>query len=288
MTPPRRGRAMPGARRHKTIALALGGGGARSLAQIPVLEALDEMGVKPVALAGASFGAVIAAAYAAGMSGRAIRRAVLAVAHERGATISRLLAARATTLSAWFSAPLGNPLLLDAEKLCAGFLPAAIPDDFEALAIPLTIAATDLYGRGEAALSSGPLKSAIAGSIAIPGLMRPVARNDLMLVDGAVTNPLPFDHLRGKADIIVAVDASVGLAPSRGVPEAWEALGATINVVGHDIVSRKLLAGGPDLLLRPAASTFRLLDFFLASAILRAAEPIKTEVKEHLGALLAL
>ena len=51
----------------KTVALALGGGGARTLSQIPVLEALDEMGVRPVAIAGSSFGAVIGAAYAAGM-----------------------------------------------------------------------------------------------------------------------------------------------------------------------------------------------------------------------------
>jgi NTE family protein len=278
---------MPAAKPRKSVALALGGGGARSLAQILVLEALDDMGVKPVALAGASFGAVIAAAYAAGMSGRAIRRAVLKVAHDRGVTLSRLLAARATTLSAWISAPLGNPLLLDTEKLCASFLPPEIPEDFRALGIPLTVIATDLFARDEAALTTGALKSAIAGSIAIPGLMRPVERDGRMLVDGAVTNPLPFDHLRGTADIVVAVDASVGLAAARGVPDPWEALGATIHVIGHDIVSRKLREGEPDLLLRPAAGTFRLLDFFLASAILRAAEPVKAEVKERLGALLA-
>ena len=58
----------------KTFALALGGGGARGLAHIAVVEALDEMGVKPVAIAGSSIGAVIGAGYAAGMSGRAMRR----------------------------------------------------------------------------------------------------------------------------------------------------------------------------------------------------------------------
>ena len=58
----------------KTFALALGGGGARGLAHIAVVEALDEMGVRPVAIAGASIGAVIGAGYAAGMTGRAMRR----------------------------------------------------------------------------------------------------------------------------------------------------------------------------------------------------------------------
>jgi len=61
----------------KSFALALGGGGARGLAHIAVLEALDDMGRKPAAIAGTSIGALIAAAYAAGMSGRQIRRFVI-------------------------------------------------------------------------------------------------------------------------------------------------------------------------------------------------------------------
>jgi predicted acylesterase/phospholipase RssA len=60
----------------KTFALALGAGGARGLAHIAVLEALDEIGVRPVAIAGSSIGALIGAAYAAGMTGKEIRRFV--------------------------------------------------------------------------------------------------------------------------------------------------------------------------------------------------------------------
>jgi len=66
----------------KSFALALGGGGARGLAHIAVLEALDDMGQKPAAIAGTSIGALIAAAYAAGMSGREIRRFVITLAHD--------------------------------------------------------------------------------------------------------------------------------------------------------------------------------------------------------------
>src|SRR5262249_57031862 len=74
----RGGRAMT-----KTFALALGGGGARGLAHIAVLEALDDMGQKPAAIAGTSIGAVIGAAYAAGMSGREIRLFVISLGHDR-------------------------------------------------------------------------------------------------------------------------------------------------------------------------------------------------------------
>ena len=270
----------------KSIALALGGGGARSLAQIAVVEVLDELGIKPVALAGASFGAVIAAAYASGMSGRDMRRAVIALAHEQGSTWRGILAARAVALSAWITSPLSNPLLLDPEKLCAQFLPDEISDDFAALKIPLTVVATDLHARDAALLSSGPLKPAIASTIAVPGLMKPVLLGERVLVDGAAVNPLPFDLLRGKADIVIAVDASVGPLEPGTVPDPWEALFATMHVIAHGIVNRKLSEAEPDLLLQPNLAAFRLFDFFRASAILRAAEPIKAEFREKLTALL--
>jgi len=269
----------------RTFALALGGGGARGFAQIAVIEALDDLGVRPVAIAGSSIGAAIGAAYAAGMEGRAIRRHVIKVAHERGDTFARLIAARAGSLAAMFSAGFGNPVLLDAEKFCAAFLPPNIPDDFAALAIPLTTVATDLYGRCEVAFSSGPLKPAIAASMALPGLLRPVEIAGRILVDGAAVNPLPFDQLRGRADLIVAVDCSVGPAASRGVPDPWECLFMTLQIMGQTIAAEKLRHGAPDLVIRPNVGVFRLLEFFRASAILRAADPIKAAVKERLTAL---
>lgn len=253
-----------------------------------MIEALDEMGAKPVAIAGVSLGAVIGAAYAAGIGGKAIRRHVIAHAHDRPGTLSRLMTARAAAFSAWLSAPFGNPMLVDAAKLCAAFLPPAVPDDFAALAVPLTVIATDFYARSEVAFSAGALKPAIAASMAIPGLVRPMEIEGRVLVDGAAVNPLPFDHLRGLADVILAVDCSGGPTEPRGIPDPWEALFATINVMGQSIVTEKLKAGGPDLLIWPNVGAFRLLDFFKASAILRAAEPAKAEVKEKLGALLGL
>ena len=60
-----------------------------------MIEALDEMGVRPVAIAGASLGALVGAAYAAGMTGKELRRHVIAAAHDRGGTFSRLMGARA-------------------------------------------------------------------------------------------------------------------------------------------------------------------------------------------------
>jgi NTE family protein len=271
----------------KTVALALGAGGARGLAHIAVLEAFEDLGVKPVALSGSSIGAAIGAAYAAGMSARAIRRHVIRMVHNRAELIARLLSARATPWSSFLLAPLGqNPILLDSHRLCAAFLPAEVPDDFSKLAIPLLVIASDLTNREEVVFAEGPLRPAIAASMAIPGLVRPVEHADRVLVDGAAVDPLPFTQLAGRADIVVAVDCSAGPTARGHVPDPWDTVFATISMMGQSIIAEKLKTRTPDLLVRPHVSAFRLLEFLKASAIIRAGERIKDEVKKELGALL--
>lgn len=272
----------------KTFALALGSGGARGLAHIAVIEALDEMGVKPVAIVGTSIGALIGAAYAAGMRGKDIRRHVIAVAHDRSGTMRRLMRARAGTLAHFFSGAFSQATQMDAEKFCGQFLPDSVPSDFAELAIPLTAVATDLYRRQEAAFSSGPLRPALAASIAIPGVFRPVVIDGRILIDGGTTNPLPFDRLAGRADVIVASDVfGVPAAERTDMPSTWECVYTTILVMGGAIVAAKLGHTVPDLLIRPNVTIFRTLDFYQASAIIRSAEAAKAEIKEKLGALLS-
>ena len=273
----------------KSFALALGGGGARGLAHIAVIEALDDMGVKPTAIAGTSIGALIGAAYAAGMRGKDIRHHVIRFAHDRRETMARLVQARAGTLADLLSGAFSQATQMDAEKFCAQFLPDAVPPEFSALAIPLTVMATDLHRRAEAPLSGGPLRSALAASIAIPGLFRPVSVDGRIMVDGGATNPLPFDQLRGRADVVVAVDVfGVPAAERSDMPSAWESMFTTIMIMGSTIVAAKHKHAAPDLMIRPNVAIFRTLDFYQASAILRTADAVKPEVTEKLGKLLAL
>jgi len=273
----------------KTFALALGSGGARGLAHVAVIEALDDMGVKPAAIAGASIGALIGAGYAAGMRGRDIRRHVLGIAHNPNETRRRLLAARSGSLTDLISGAFGQATLLDPEKFCAQFLPDSIPADFSALQIPLTVMATDLHRRAEAPLSTGALRPAIAASIAIPGLFRPVTIDGRILIDGGTTNPLPFDVLFGRADVVVAIDVfGVPAADRDDMPGTWETVYTTILVMGSAILAAKLARATPDLLIRPNVTIFRTLDFPQATAILRTADAVKAELKEKLGALLGV
>src|SRR5262249_2599368 len=109
----------------KSFALALGGGGARGLAHIAVIEALDEMGVKPTAIAGTSIGALVGAAYAAGMCGKDIRHHVIAFAHDWGQTRRRLMTARAGNLGDLWR--LSQATQIDPEKFCEQFMPAQVP-----------------------------------------------------------------------------------------------------------------------------------------------------------------
>jgi NTE family protein len=272
----------------KSFALALGGGGARGLAHIAVIEALDEMGVKPTAIAGTSLGALIGAAYAAGMRGKDIRHHVIRFAHDRRETMRRLLLARAGRLTDLLSGAVSQATQMDAEKFCTQFLPEAIPADFAALAIPLTAMTTDLHRRHELPICSGPLRPALAASIAFPGLFRPVILDDRILVDGGATNPLPFDQLAGRADFTVAVDVFGVPAEERtDLPSAWESVFTTLLIMGSTIVAAKRKHAAPDLVIRPNVGIFRTLDFYQASAIIRSAELVKSEIREKLGDLLS-
>jgi NTE family protein len=271
----------------KTVALALGGGGARGLAHIAMLEVFDELGVKPVALAGASMGAICAASYASGLSAAELHAYTLATLADRRGTRSKLLAARTGKLADLFSS-LGNPVMIDGEAFCEAFLPEAVPRTFAQCAIPLIVVATDYYARQEKIFTEGPLRPAIAASMAIPGAIRPVRIDGQILIDGATVNPLPIDHLAGKADILVGIDVSgaARMAGETDMPGAWEAMFGALQIMQRTIVDAKVAQYRPDILIRPNVGSIRALDFGRSSVIFRLAKPAKEELKRKLGSLL--
>jgi NTE family protein len=270
-----------------TVAIALGGGGARGLAHILMLEALDELGVRPSALAGTSMGAIFAAAYASGLSGREIHEATAETLRDRRGVLRKLIEARAGRLTDFF-ARLGNPVLIDPVAFCDLFLPEAVAVTFSECSIPLKVIATDFFGRKETVFESGSVRKAVAASIAIPGLISPVEHEGRLLIDGGAVNPLPFDHVAGLADIIIAVDVTGGptLAAKPAPPGPWETLFGATQVMQHAIIEAKMMQMRPNILIRPNVDMFRALDFFQASVILRLCLPAKEELKRRLGELL--
>ena len=139
-----------------TFALALGGGGARGLAHIHVIEAFDELGITPTAIAGSSIGAIMGSAMAAGMTGKDVREHALAVFANRAEVMNRIWQLRPKSIAGVISGAF-KMTQFDVERVLAVFLPKEIPADFSSLKIPLQITATDFYGQSEVTFSKGDL-----------------------------------------------------------------------------------------------------------------------------------
>jgi NTE family protein len=269
--------------REPELALVLGAGGARGLSHIPVLEALDELGIKPALIVGCSMGAIIGAAYAAGLSGKDLREHVALTFRDRARVIARLLDARVGKFTDLMRG-LGNPVLIDGERMLDLFWPEAVPDRFEELKMPFAALATDYHLHAEVSLSSGPLTPAVAASLAIPGLVRPVIVDGRVLIDGGAINPLPYDRLMRPGRIVMAVDTSAPATVSdTRIPEPLEAMVGVSQILTRTIVQRMVERQPPDILIRAGVDGIGGLDFFKAQAILDASDPIKDEVKRALS-----
>lgn len=271
--------------RRPSIGIALGGGGARGIAHVLALEALDELAIRPIAVAGTSMGAVIGSAYAAGLEARTIRSHILRVLRNRSDVIGKLLRARVGRFADLVLRGRGNPVLLDPEIFLELFWPAKMPETFEALVIEMSVVATNYLDRDEIVYQSGALNPAVAGSMAIPGLFRPVEHGRCVLIDGGAVNPLPYDLLFDKADIIIAVDVTFGGRPHvRRIPSPLESMFGAAQIMQDTITEQKIRRRPPDILVRPKVEQFGLLDFFRAGQILRGAEESKDQLKSALHA----
>ncbi|MFT4158643.1 patatin-like phospholipase family protein [Shinella sp.] len=270
-----------------TVAIALGGGGARGLAHIHVIEVLDELGIRPVLIAGVSIGAIMGAAMAAGMTGREVRAHTLATIGRPGQIMNRLWSLR----PAGFSQMVAGGFRVgqfNLERVLKAFLPERLPETFEELPIPLKIIASDYYAQCECVCDSGPLLPAIAASAALPAVFRPVVLNGRVMIDGGLWNPVPFDHLAGKADITIGVDV-VGKPPAgtAEVPNSIDSLYGATQLTMRSIVTLKLEKAAPDIFLQPEVGRFRVLDFAKAEEVLAASAGIRDELKRALDARLS-
>jgi NTE family protein len=271
------------------IGLALGGGGARGLAHIAMLEAFDEMGIRPAVISGTSIGAIYGAAYASGLSGRELREHTRMVLSQRFALLRDLFAVRAQPLQRLFNLFSAPSALLDPAALLEAVLPKAMANDFSELKIPLYIVASDFYDQEPLIFRSGSLRTAVAASMALPVIFQPVVVDGKAFIDGGLTNPLPFDIFDDLADVVVAIDVSGAPVPDpkRAAPTAFEALFASAFLFERSIVKEKLKSKQPDILISAGTSQFQVLDFLKADEILAAAEPAKSRLKFQLERILS-
>lgn len=269
-----------------TFALALGGGGARGLAHIHVIEALDELGIRPVAIAGSSIGAIMGAGMAAGMSGKEIHHYSVETLSNRAAVASRIWSLRPANFSEMFGGGIRFSQF-NVEKILKVFLPDEIPATFEELGIPLSVTATDFYGQSEMTIDSGDLINALGASAALPALFRPVKRDGRILIDGGIYNPVPFDHLKGKADIVIAIDVVGGPDGDPGrMPSSIDTMFGASQLMMQSIMATKLKTEPPEIFLRPSVSRFKVLDFLRVETVLKESICVKDELKRAVEAAL--
>ncbi len=271
-----------------TIALALGGGGARGIAHIAMLEAFDELGLKPRIIAGTSIGAIFGAAYASGLSAREIRAHTEEVLTGRFDLVRELFAARARGLPNARNFFNARAALLQPDVLLDILLPSRVVREFSQLAIPLKIIATDFYGLDMVVLSEGHLRHAVAASMCLPAIFQPVIHEGRVLLDGGLTNPLPYDLVMDDADITVAIDVSGAPVPQahRAHPSVTEALMGSAFIFERSIIREKLKASQPDIYIEAGTSHFQIFDVFKVQEILAASAPAKERLKVQLARVL--
>lgn len=208
------------------IALVLSGGGAKGMAHIPVLQALDSLGIVPDLVVGTSMGAVIGGLYAMGYSGDTLEQ--IASHLDWNALLSNKIPLNAIGTSekdefdryalevGIYKGKLEFPLgVIEGQELGMTlshlFYPVRQVKDFDQLPIPFRCVTTDIVNGRKKVFKSGDIAQAIRASMAIPTIFTPVEFEETLLVDGGILDNFPVDiAVEEGANIIIGSDVSGG------------------------------------------------------------------------------
>ncbi|MEN8254807.1 MAG: patatin-like phospholipase family protein [Verrucomicrobiota bacterium] len=275
----------------KKIGLALGGGGAKGFAHIPILEVFDELGIKPCCIAGTSIGSILGALYASGHSAADIVEMIKQLIAPRNASFKSVIRGKElfralNLIDPHFSLkPQG---LLKGEKFLGYLYDQMNADTFEELSIPFKAVATDFWRRKQVVFESGDLLPAVRASMAIPYVFTPVRINGQVLVDGGLVNNVPHDLLDPKCDILIAVDImGERSTPKTKTPSPMDAIFHSYEVMQDSIANAKRLSHPVDIYLRPPLMDIGVLDFYKADAIYEQGLKAKDAFKRQLEQLLS-
>ena len=266
------------------IGLALGGGGARGLAHVPMLEAMDELGIRPYRIAGTSIGAVIGTMYAAGMKGREIRELIDRITVSADESwLAELFEQGVTHWWNLIELQLGHGGLINTDAFI-GFLENTIGvSRFADLEIPLKVVATDFWDRKQVIFDSGRLNPAIQASIAIPGLFSPLRYRGRVLVDGGLVNPVPYDLLMEECEVVIAIDVSGhGNPKSDEGPGYFETLFNTMQIMQTSILREKIKRQPPHIFIHPELQGIHVLDFNRVDEIYQQAMSARNKLMQEL------
>lgn len=211
------------------VALVLSGGGAKGLAHIPLLQAMDSLGIVPDLVVGTSMGSIIGGLYAMGYSGDSIANLMRSVDWDRliGGTVAldQVSVEEKSEFRRYLVGfdykkgkfKVGSHVLND-QNLRELFYTLTFPTygitDFDDLPIAYRAVATDIVNGAEVVIDKGPLSDAMRASMALPGIFSPFPYNGTLLVDGGVLNNFPVDVAKDLgADLVIGSDVGNNMLP---------------------------------------------------------------------------
>lgn len=207
----------------KTLGLALGSGGSRGVAHIGFLRALEEVGVKPDFITGSSMGAVVGAAYSAGLTIEEMKEAAFNL------RILDLL-----SFTSRRSGVSGTKKMRELLIKCIGDI------TFADLKIPFRCYAVDMISQQLIEFSSGSVIDAVVASASIPVVFHPLEKDGMRLIDGGILERVPVSQVKQMgADVVVGVDVLGRRDASEDAPNVLKMLIETIDVMDNHRTARR-------------------------------------------------
>ncbi len=261
----------------KKIGLALGGGGARGLAHIGVIKALEQAGIEISFIAGTSMGALVGGWYAATKDIDSLERIFLNAEKDEVLKFTKILNKN------------DGESLQTKGHIFADFLGDALErKNIEDCGIPFRAIATDINNGDEVVIKEGNLLEAIQASAALPIVFKPVSLDSRLLMDGGFSNPVPADVAKKMgAEFVIAVDISSKWLDISEKPFNWTRLpflvSNVLDAAAYQLSKSRLESA--DVVLRPLVSNFGWFDFKQPEEIIRAGvRETKLNLKKIIGA----
>ncbi len=283
------------------IGLALGGGGARGLAHLGVLKVFEREGIVLHQITGCSIGAIIGGAYAYTQKVHETEKIIREILNSRAVKELDLqsFAKEDSDKTAWNMSyyinnlknyyslfkTLGKKSMFDQKQVKAIF--ERYPDTaIEQLPIRFTCIATDLISGREIVLHEGSLRKAVTASSSIPGVFPPVQMDNLSLIDGAATDSIPVQIVKGQgAQYVFAVDVTKCVEDVDELDNALKIMYRAEDIVTYHLTQERL--AGADLVIRPKVRHFSWAAVKNIDAIIeageQAAEEAMPQIKRILG-----
>lgn len=253
------------------VALVLGAGSARGLAHIGVLQVLLENQIGFDLIVGSSMGAMVGSIYASGANLYMLDKMI-------------------ENMNTRLLLDIGVPKMgFIAGNRVAEFLDLVTKKKlFSELDFPIAVVSTDLVTGNRVVMMEGSVSEAVRASISIPGIFIPLLKDNMVLVDGAVSDRLPIDVAREMgADLVLAVDVTYGAGKRMEFNNAMDVILASLDIMAKyhfDTVTE-----GADILIQPAVGHINPKDFDKSREIIdlgrRAAEEKVLEIKNKLSSM---